>query len=87
MVRAVACLSRRSPHSSSASSLAGLAAAVLLGLAVSSCSLMKDRVEQASVDPPPHCLLGKEPPRQPRGAPRRKTAEEAPFDFTRGFTA
>ena len=60
MVRAVACPSRRSPHSSSASSPAGLAAAALLGLAVSSCTPIKDWVEHTSVDPVvQYCAEGK----------------------------
>ena len=60
MVRAVVCPSRRSPHSSSASSPAGLAAAALLGLAVSSCTPIKDWVEHTSVDPVvQYCAEGK----------------------------
>lgn len=51
MFRAIGCLSRRSPRSPSASTPPGLAAAALLSFALSACATVKDRVEQASVDP------------------------------------
>jgi hypothetical protein len=51
MVRARACLPRPFPKTPRVSSPAGLAAVGFLGLALSGCSLLKDRVEEASVDP------------------------------------
>ena len=51
MVRALACLPRPFPKSPRIASPAGLAAVGLLGLVLSGCSLLKDQVERASVNP------------------------------------